>query len=180
MAKCMECGNAMTKTVGDHIYVESGLDNVVLHNITKLHCESCGAKSIEIPAIKQLHRVIANAIARKPARLEPPEVRFLRDHLGLTNVEFAALMGVTASQASRWTTTEPIGTPAERLLRLLATLGPGVLRPAEQAIKAQETVDGVADLIGHLPPSSVEAKTVKIGVRRAGANGWKQVNAIAN
>src|SRR5215216_60908 len=103
--KCIECGNAMTKTVGDHLYIESGLDNVVLHNITKLHCESCGAKRLQIAAMGKLHNAIALAIASKPARLEPQEVRFLRDHLELSNKDFAELMGVSEHQASRWVST---------------------------------------------------------------------------
>lgn len=178
MAKCIECGNALTKTVGDHVYIESGLDNVLLHNITKLSCESCGARSVEIPQMAKLHRLIASAIARKPARLEPDEVRFLRDHLELSNAEFAALMGVSASQASRWTSSEPIGVPAERFLRLLAEIGPEVLKGdsdepiADQMKSAHEKVHGVAQVIHQLPPPSVEAKKVRIGLRRS-SSGWR-------
>lgn len=197
--KCLECGNAMTKSVGDHVYRESGMDHVILRNITKLHCESCGAKRVQIPAIAQLHRALANAIARKPARLVPSEVRFLRDHLELTNTEFAALMGVSSHQTSRWTSSDPIGVPAERFLRLLATLGPELVKPAvsdesegdplkitaetvgiARAGFAQEAIEGVAQVIHHLPPPSAEAKTVKIGLRRASGGSWKQDSATAN
>src|SRR5262245_38491563 len=115
--KCTECGNKMTRSVVDHVYRESGLDNVILHGVTKYTCESCGAERVQIPHMGPLHRAIAQAIAHKPARLVPAEVRFLRDHLDLSNKEFAALMGVSPEQASRWTSSEPIGVPAERFLR---------------------------------------------------------------
>jgi len=59
-------------------------------------------------------------------------VRFVRDHLGLSNTQFAELMGVTPTQSSRWTNSEAIGLPAERFLRVLATLGPDLLNLARQ------------------------------------------------
>jgi putative zinc finger/helix-turn-helix YgiT family protein len=197
--KCLECGNTMAKTVGDHIYRESGMEHVILRNITKLHCESCGAKRVQIPAIAQLHRALANALARKPARLIPSEVRFLRDHLELTNIEFAALMGVSQHQTSRWTSTEPIGVPAERFLRLLATFGPDLVKPrisdepVEEQLKilaktagvapaefAQEAIEGIAQVIHHLPPPSAEARPVKIGLRHVSSGSWKQDPLAAN
>lgn len=175
--KCTECGNAMTKRVGEHHYTESGLDNVLLHSVTKYECESCGTRRVVIPAIAQLHRTIARELARKPARLVPAEVAFLRDHLELSNKEFAELMGVSPEQASRWTSADPIGVPAERFLRMLAVLGPEAIAQRNQrtAIKARFEIEvgELVETLGHLPSRDEPVREVSIGLRRAGAAGWK-------
>lgn len=184
--QCTECGNAMTKSIGDHVYRESGMDHVTLRNVTKYDCESCGAKRVQIVAMTQLHRLLAELIARKPARLVPSEVRFIRDHLELTNIDFAALMGVTEAQASRWTSSEPIGVPAERFLRMLATLGPLVLASrSAPMVELGKLSDGrfvadVADTLGRLPSKDEPVRDVPLRVRRTGASDWKAEAPASN
>lgn len=194
--KCTECGNAMTKSVGEHRYTESGLDNVILRNVTKHTCESCGAERVVIPAMAKLHRELAHAISEKPARLAPQEVAFLREHLELSNKEFAELMGVSPEQASRWTTTEAIGIPAEHLLRIFAAMGPESVRQrrsaearkqyelaSEQyAAAVEEQVrkptedkgryEAIVEVLGHFPPRSEPVRDVPISISRVGAKGW--------
>jgi putative zinc finger/helix-turn-helix YgiT family protein len=178
--KCTECGGTLTKSVGDHLYVESGLDNVILRNVTKYECESCGAKSVSIERMAQLHRLLAHIIATKPARLVPAEVRFIRDHLELSNKDFATLMGVTEGQASRWTSSEPIGVPAERFLRMIATLGPivisadtlGVSKAEIRKPKESELLEDVRATLRALPSKDEPVKEVPVRVRRT-ANDWK-------
>ena len=183
--KCTECGNAMNKSVGDHVYRESGMDHVVLRNVTKYDCERCGAKRVQIVAMAQLHRLLAELIARKPARLVPSEVRFIRDHLELTNRDFSTLMGVTEAQASRWTNSEPIGVPAERFLRMLATLGPVVLAsrsaPMVEVGKIIEGkfVAGVVGTLGSLPSKDEPVKEVPLKVRRSNSD-WKAETQASN
>lgn len=179
--KCTNCDSTMAKSVGDHAYVEGGLPNVVLRGITKYACPNCGAKRISIFAVERLHRTIAIALAQKPARLLPHEVKFLRDHLELANKDFAEMLGVSSEQASRWVSPsnpDPIGVPAERFLRVLAILGPEALQKREASSDEIEAVQiGSADLvrtIGHLPPPSTPAREIEIGLRRAGSTGWKQ------
>lgn len=185
--KCTECGSTMKKRVSDHIYRESGMDHVVLHNITKYTCPEDGRTFVQIPAIGKLHRVLAQAIAEKPTRLAPSEVRFLRDQLGLRNTQFAELMGVTPTQSSRWTTSEPIGPQAERFLRMLAVLGPEHVKPDEppnnvgdiRLQDAEETLDEVTKLIKHLLSPFPAGKSKTIAFRRNSA-GWKQDAALRN
>ncbi len=184
--KCTECGNAMAKSVGDHVYRESGMDHVILRNTTTYACESCGAKRVQIVAMAQLHRAIAGALAQKPARLLSSEVRFLRDYLELTNKGFAALMGVTEHQASRWTSTDVMGVPAEHFLRMLATLGPFALasdEPAEVAIKPPMTealFRSLGDTIKSFPSRGEGATTLPIKAQR-GRSEWNAVvQASAN
>jgi YgiT-type zinc finger domain-containing protein len=124
MKKCHECGGALKKEVRDHLYVESGLDDVLLLGVPHYKCSACGHESVTVPAMSKLHRAIAMCLAEKPYRLVPQEVRYLRQYLGLTNKRFAELMGVSAEQSSRWMSSDPVGLPAEHLLRCYATLGP--------------------------------------------------------
>jgi putative transcriptional regulator len=42
------------------------------------------------------------AIAEKPARLSGAEVKFLRNHMNLTQVEFAGIIGVERSSIAKW------------------------------------------------------------------------------
>jgi DNA-binding transcriptional regulator YiaG len=181
--KCTECGNAMTKSVGDHVYRESGMDHVTLKNITKYSCESCGAKRLQIVAIGQLHQLLAGLIAKKPARLMPSEVRFIRDHLELSNRDFAVLMGVTETQASRWTSSEPIGVPAERFLRILAVLGPVTL--AQRNLPEVEMLSllptkGLIETLGHLPSKDEPVTKVEINIRRSSSDWKSEPQAVAS
>lgn len=184
--KCTECGNVMTKSVGDHVYRESGMDHVILRNTTTYTCESCGAKRVQIVAMAQLHRAIASVLAQKPARLIPSEVRFLRDYLELTNKGFAALMGVTEHQASRWTSTDPMGVPAEHFLRMLTTLGPIVLasdEPAEVALKPPTTealFRSLGATLRSFPSRSEGATTLQIREQRVRSDWNAVVQASAN
>jgi DNA-binding transcriptional regulator YiaG len=74
------------------------------------------------------------AIARKRDQLEPREVRFLREYLGLSKDELAETVGVAPEIAARWELTEQqerMGTQAERLLRVLVITGKTL--PVDQA-----------------------------------------------
>jgi DNA-binding transcriptional regulator YdaS (Cro superfamily) len=104
-------------------------------------------------------------------------VRFIRDHLELSNKDFAILMGVSETQASRWTSSEPIGVPAERFLRMLATMGPVVLAAGTPSvtlgkIKDAELVSDVRSTLANLPSKDEPAKELPFRVRRNSA-GWK-------
>jgi DNA-binding transcriptional regulator YiaG len=173
--KCTECGNAMTKSIGDHVYRESGMEHVLLKGVTKYGCESCGAKRIQIVAIGQLHHLLAEIIAKKPARLVPSEVRFIRDHLELSNRDFAVLMGVTEAQASRWTNSESMGVPAERFLRVLAILGPETIAQRnlpQVEMVSMSTTKGLIETLGHLPSKDEPVANVPINIRRSSSD-WK-------
>jgi len=101
-------------------YTASGLPHVTLQQVEVSRCPCCGETEVSIPRIEALHRAIAAALARKPARLAPEEIRYLRKYLGWSGVDFAARMGVTPATVSRWEHgTGPMGNTADRLLRLL-------------------------------------------------------------
>jgi putative zinc finger/helix-turn-helix YgiT family protein len=101
-------------------YTASGLPYVTLQQAEVSRCPNCGETEVAIPYIEALHRAIATALVRKPARLAPEEIRYLRKYLGWSGVDFAAHMGTAPETVSRWEQGKtPIGTIADRLLRLL-------------------------------------------------------------
>jgi len=98
------------------------LPGVVLINVPIWTCAHCGEKEIGIPRMDELQDVLAHAVAHKLGRLGPPEIRFLRKHLGWSGRDFAAAFDVTPETVSRWENGERnMSTTAERLLRMCAT-----------------------------------------------------------
>jgi putative zinc finger/helix-turn-helix YgiT family protein len=119
--KCPECGGAVTQKTGSHPYIGDELPNVMLVGVKIRTCTQCGAKSVGIPKLAQLHRALATAIAKSPHQLTPGEIRFLRKYLGWSGQDSARHFGVTPETVSRWENgAKPMGATAERFLRLAA------------------------------------------------------------
>lgn len=117
---CFSCGKEMVTEVVAHRYKESGLDYVVLLGVEERSCANCGENELVLPRIAELHRVIARGVAEKEGRLEGQEVRFLRKFLGLSGVNFAKSIGVSAETVSRWENDkQEIGISHERFLRMM-------------------------------------------------------------
>ena len=160
--KCPECGTEMKVEHRDHPYTESGLPNVVLIGLEFRVCPECGEEERVMPRLAQLHRAIAEAVADQTARLTGAEIRFLRKHLGWSGEDFAAVMGVRPESVSRWENDkEPMGAPAERLLRLMA------LRERPVSSYPNERLADIA---------KGEARAVKLEAR-ANKSGWKVAEA---
>lgn len=111
---------------GSYGYDACGLPNVTLQKVEVRRCPKCGETEVAIPGLESLHRSLALVLIRKPGRLVPAEIRFLRKYLGWSGADFAARMGPTAETVSRWETgATPMGPTADRLLRLkVATTSP--------------------------------------------------------
>jgi putative zinc finger/helix-turn-helix YgiT family protein len=92
-------------------FVDSGLSNVYLIGVRYSVCQKCGKQSAEIPAVINLMKTIAREIVQKDSSLTGPEIRFLRKRLGKKATDFAAAVGVSAEQVSRW---EHNGNPPEK------------------------------------------------------------------
>lgn len=157
--KCPECNEAeMRVTHRDHAYAESGLPNVVLVGLEFHTCPRCGEEERVMPRLAQLHRLIAERVAEKEARLTGAEIRFLRKHLGWSGEDFAGVMGVRPETVSRWENEkEAMGPAAERLLRLMA------LREKPVESYPNERLADVAKTAAR--PVHLEA--------RANRNGWR-------
>ncbi len=97
---CQECGEAQSLERRDTAYPESGLSNVWLMNVPAWVCPN-NHEEIEIPAVTQLHELLAHMIIRKPASLVGQEVRFLRRRVGLAAKDFAPKIGLSAVRLSQ-------------------------------------------------------------------------------
>lgn len=82
-------------------FVDSGLPNVYLVGIKYFTYED-GRSVAEIPAIKQLMKLIARDLIERPDSLSGAEIRFLRKRLGKRAVDFAKDLGVEAETLSRY------------------------------------------------------------------------------
>ena len=100
---CLNCENkkALKKQVTNYKYKESGLDNVVLVDITVMKCELCGEECYNFGDLEQLHNKIAELLLKKADLLIGKEIRFLRKNLGYSGAMFAHLLGYSHETLSR-------------------------------------------------------------------------------
>ena len=118
---CLDCGDALTENRENFRFTICGLPGVTLIDSVVSRCAHCGYYEVATPRLATLHRAIALAVVRKRPRLTPSEVRYLRKWLRWSGRECASHLGAAAETASRWENGKlPIGTQADRLLRLLA------------------------------------------------------------
>ena len=104
--------------MSDYHYTECGLNNVFIEGALKFG-DGAGEASVTIPAIGQLHRVIAEGIVMHPAKMSGQELRFLRAEMGLTQAQLAEIVKVSLLTVSRWERNEtPVNDAAEMLVRL--------------------------------------------------------------
>lgn len=103
-----------------HHYTESGLHNVFIHGI-QIELDDDGDQVITIPAIGELHQVIAEGIVSHRSGISGAELRFLRTELGLTQAQLARLLHRDKQSVGRWERSEvDIDSAAEAIVRRLA------------------------------------------------------------
>ena len=140
--RCVECGSTQTQDRTNVPYPESGLDNVQLLNVPVWMCQN-GHVEIEIPAVGDLHNLLAHMIVRQRAPLSGRDVRFLRKRAGLTARQFAAQIGRTPEWVSQ---IENGHVALDRTNELLFRLSLGVL----VAAKSGRSPDDLAPLVEEL------------------------------
>lgn len=107
--------------MGEYRYTESGLDNILIEGMD-VFVDDGGEKSVTIPNINGLHRVIALGIVRRKISMSGKELRFLRTEMGMTQAQLAKLVHCEPLTISRWEREEfPIDSNAEALIRVSAT-----------------------------------------------------------
>ena len=117
---CSICGSKMSSKRENHKYSACGLDYVTLVNVEVRRCKECGESEAVIPKVEELHRVIAQIIARRQSKLRGCEVRFLRKYLGLSGADAASALSVGASWLSRCENDKvELSRGSERFLRLM-------------------------------------------------------------
>jgi transcriptional regulator with XRE-family HTH domain len=100
-------------------YTEVGLKSVTLTNVPVYHCK-CGAIVAELPAVGQLHFLIAFDLFRKKTILSGEEVRYLRKWVGYSATELAEATGYSKTIISRWENEKKkVAKESDRLLRLV-------------------------------------------------------------
>jgi putative zinc finger/helix-turn-helix YgiT family protein len=122
--KCVRCGS-QTTTRYERRRHDVGLDNdVMVDNVRVDHCDGCGEEYIGFKRIEDLHKALAETVARKSTQLTPKEIRYLRTWLGYSSADFAREIGVERATVSRWEGGQQrMGTTAERMLRLMTLVG---------------------------------------------------------
>jgi putative zinc finger/helix-turn-helix YgiT family protein len=143
--RCTSCGEPQHVERRTVDYPESGLDNVELFNVPVWVCKN-GHEEIEIPAVNQLHELLAHLIIRKPARITGPEIRFLRRRIGIQAKDFAERIGLTPVTLSRFETgAKLVSRRTDLLIKLSAAAMiaardgkpiPGDLAPLVQSLEA--------------------------------------------
>lgn len=100
-------------------YKGCGLDNIYLWNGYEIKDTPYG-RTVAVKHADELHEAVGIYLVTHQKTLTPKEIRFLRKHLDLTQIELANLMGQSAQQFARWEKGEcDMPGPAERLLRLI-------------------------------------------------------------
>lgn len=101
-------------------YTESGLLNVYIEGLSPM-IDDDGDEVIQIPAINELHRIIAQGIVCHQKGISPEELRFLRTEMGLTQSELAVMVHREKLAIGRWERGEcAIDGAAETVIRGLA------------------------------------------------------------
>ena len=157
--KCLECAGKMRVSREDFKYDACGLPGITLVGVEVQRCMKCGEDEVVIPKIEELHRLIVLTLVKKPARLAPAEIRFLRKHLGWSGKEFAERVGVSPETVSRWEQGQDLmGVSADRLLRLMVVHGEPL---------SDYSLDSLRDVARGAP------RQIRMGVKLS-KSGWRE------
>lgn len=117
--RCTECGKAQQLERRTTPYPQSGLNNVQLQNVPVWVCPE-GHEEFEIPAVTQLHELLAHSIIRKPSLLNGAEIKFLRRRIDCSAKDFADKLGIKPVHLSRLENdARPLPRRVDLLIRLV-------------------------------------------------------------
>lgn len=111
----------MNTTVGTYHYTECGLPNIYIEGLCTE--DDAEEKTILLPNINDLHRLIAREIIISDGTLTGPELRYLRTEMGMTQTELGELVHRERLTISRWEREEcVVDGAAEALIRICALI----------------------------------------------------------
>jgi len=149
--------------MSNHHYTECGLQNVFIEGLTPV-IDDDGDEIITIPAINELHHIIALGIVSHEHGISGDELRFLRSEMGYTQAELAELVHHDKQSIGRWERSEyEIGSAAEAIIRRLAI--------EKLSLNVQSGID---ELSRRSVPS---AQTQFINIRKSDSNGTYELEA---
>jgi DNA-binding transcriptional regulator YiaG len=123
-------------------YRECGLDNVWLAGGFVL-AESPFGRTMSIKNLDELFNALAVHLVEQSGEPAAKELRYLRQHLGMTQAQLGALLGLSEQQVARWEKDQSeIGAAAWRLLRLLILERTGMAIKVELQLKAASSPPG--------------------------------------
>lgn len=131
--------------MSSHHYTECGLQNVVIEGLEFI-VDDEGDEIITIPAINELHHMIAKGIVSHEHGISGDELRFLRTEMGYTQSELAELVHHEKQSIGRWEREEfDIDGTAEAIIRRLAIeklsldLDPGMDELSRRSVPSAQT-----------------------------------------
>ena len=119
---CSECGGSLRETM-EPIVEEYRGERFSVSGIRHYVCDSCGSYELLSEDADLLSQKIADQYAARHELLTPAEIRGARKSLGLTQIEFERLLGVSSPTCSRWENGAVQQSKSnDRLIRLIANV----------------------------------------------------------
>lgn len=113
-------GQLLERMMSSYHYTECGLQNVFIDGLEFVFDDE-GDEIITIPAVNDLHQVIALGIVSHEHGISGDELRFLRTAMGYTQAELATLVHHDKQSIGRWERDEySIDSSAEAIIRRLS------------------------------------------------------------
>ncbi|WP_018148928.1 helix-turn-helix domain-containing protein [Henriciella marina] len=105
-------------------YVQCGLDNVFLYDGYELECID-EEEYVRVRNVEELWKGIGISVATEARELQPKEIRFLRNHMELTQDDLAKKLGVEPQTLARWEKSQTkLPGPADLAIRTLFLTSP--------------------------------------------------------
>ncbi len=123
---CPTCGTIMRSVRGDLSVPVNG-EKMTVPDMPHLRCPKCGEGMFSLAVARELERRGIDLYRAKYGLLSAHEIRAIREHHGLTQVELAQLLRLGGNTLSRWEAGRNVQSAAmDVLLRLIRDL-PGSL-----------------------------------------------------
>lgn len=123
---CPACGTMMKATRGS-LRTPVGGEEIAVRHVAHFKCPKCGEQVLSYTQARRFEEDALALYRKKYGLLSGDEIRALRDHHGLTQVELARLLRLGPNTISRWEAGRNVQTAAlDVLLRLIRDL-PGSL-----------------------------------------------------